>query len=154
VFRQVKINKNTKTGNRQIKNLLKLALNRRNIGFSIFLRLISSLCPLHNIPILYNLRFSIWLDNRNKINEHNAKYAAGLVTYKQELNFLHDLDQEELKKLTGLNINAKNNARQGPKANSRLRKTTAASGNIVNSIVDWRNVSGYVQPVKNQGGCG
>ncbi len=99
------------------------------------------------------------MDNRNKINEHNAKYAAGLVTYKQELNFLHDLDQDELKKLTGLKINTKNNARRVPKrakttASIIQIKTTTANGNIVNSIVDWRNVSGYVQPVKNQGGCG
>jgi len=142
------------------------------------------------------------LDNRNKINEHNAKYAAGFVTYKQKLNFLHDLDQDELKKLTGLKINAKNSARPAavetattkrltttsrrvtttskpitttsrrvtttskpitttPKGTSTTtlitlvkQNTSTAFGTLVSNLVDWRNVSGYVQPVKGQQACG
>ncbi|XP_018566897.1 protein CTLA-2-alpha-like isoform X2 [Anoplophora glabripennis] len=46
-------------------------------------------------------RFAIFQENVKKIEEHNKKYDAGEVTYKQGINNFSDLTPEEFKKFSG-----------------------------------------------------
>ena len=96
------------------------------------------------------LKFTIWKAHALSINQHNARYMQGLETYQQKLNKFHDLTRAEFLRVhTGakLNLNARKTA-----AHNTNRSVLAAS--TLKAAVDWRNVSGYVQPVKDQGNCG
>ncbi|KAJ8922401.1 hypothetical protein NQ315_004346 [Exocentrus adspersus] len=46
-------------------------------------------------------RFSIFQENLKKIEEHNKRYEAGEVTYKQGINKFADLTPEEFKQFVG-----------------------------------------------------
>nr|CAD7454114.1 unnamed protein product [Timema tahoe] len=94
-----------------------------------------------------NVRFLIFIENRNMIFEHNKKYEEGLVTYKMALNHLADMVQqsreERLKRKPLVNR----------KVNLTHSSTFKASGVSLPETVDWRD-QGYVTAVKDQGQCG
>lgn len=90
-------------------------------------------------------RFSIFKDNLRKIEEHNALYAKGLVSYKKGINKFSDLTQEEFTATLTLTRDRK----------SILNVTSqhVNSGLPVPSSVDWRD-DGQVTGVKDQAACG
>nr|XP_054923445.1 digestive cysteine proteinase 1-like [Dermacentor andersoni] len=42
------------------------------------------------------LRFNIYCGNKLRVDAHNAKYERGQVSYRQELNELSDMTEEEI----------------------------------------------------------
>merc|ERR1719473_95935 len=92
-------------------------------------------------------RAAIFADNVAYMNEHNAKYAAGEVTFYLGVNEFSDLSHDEFKALyVGPKIPARNATNL---AAERTRVTLTGTADAV----DWRT-KGAVTPVKNQGQCG
>lgn len=107
-------------------------------------------------------------------------YDQGLTTYKQALNGLSDRTSAELAMLTGIKIDAHGTRRVAalpfrttttPKVDKGTKITTTTTRKATTTtskrptttttqsaaskpFVDWRTVSGVVQPVKDQGNCG
>lgn len=44
-----------------------------------------------------NYRMAVFLENKNKIDEHNEQFEKGLVTYKMGLNKYSDLTADEFR---------------------------------------------------------
>ncbi|CAG9762592.1 unnamed protein product [Ceutorhynchus assimilis] len=88
-------------------------------------------------------RFSIFRDNLRSIEEHNALYEQGLVSYKQKITKFADKTKEEFKAFLTLH------------KKPTLSKTTkyVKTGVAVPDSVDWRQ-QGQVTPIKDQGNCG
>ncbi|XP_060520092.1 procathepsin L-like [Cylas formicarius] len=95
------------------------------------------------------LRFQIFQENLNKIEEHNALYEKGEVSWKMGLNQFADLTAEEFAALT-------------PKWNTDIMNRTRAQNPnklilvedvAVPSSFDWRE-KGAVTNVKSQESCG
>merc|ERR1711981_535781 len=85
----------------------------------------------------WNTRPALFTAAYNFVEEHNS----GSSTYKAGLNQFSDWTDEERSKLLGIKEQHVNNE---PKK----------SGVAPNDSVDWRDVSGVVTPVKDQGACG
>jgi len=89
-------------------------------------------------------RFNIFTDNVRAIDEHNALYTKGLVSYKQGINQFTDLTREEFRaKLTLSSANK-------PQFNTTKY---VKRGLAIPDSVDWRT-QGQVTEVKDQGDCG
>jgi C1A family cysteine protease len=88
-----------------------------------------------------SLRFNIFQQNLEFINQHNAEYAAGQQTYEVGVNQFADLSKAEFK---AMYLRPFNSTR--PKNVVILPEVNAGS-------VDWRS-KGAVTPVKDQGQCG
>jgi hypothetical protein len=54
-----------------------------------------------------NLRYSVYQENCKKIDAHNAKFKAGKVSYKVDLNEFSTLNENERKTRNGLKVPAK-----------------------------------------------
>ncbi|CAG9762595.1 unnamed protein product [Ceutorhynchus assimilis] len=87
-------------------------------------------------------RFAVFKNNLRAIEEHNALFDHGLVSYKQGVNKFTDRTSEEFKAYLGL--------LQKPILNTIKYVKT---GYVVADSVDWRE-KGQVGPVKDQGHCG
>ncbi|XP_056643031.1 procathepsin L-like [Diorhabda sublineata] len=92
------------------------------------------------------LRFTIFQENLRKIEEHNAKYESGEVSYYFAVTGFADLTSEEFKAMLNSQMSTK------PKMNNTNRFVVDPEADVPDSI-DWRE-KGAVLPVKNQGNCG
>ncbi|KAF7279591.1 hypothetical protein GWI33_006986 [Rhynchophorus ferrugineus] len=90
-------------------------------------------------------RFSIFQDNLQKIDEHNALYEKGLKSYKLGVTPFADLTSEEFKEL--LAFKPRSSEREGNRIFEIPENVT------IPESIDWRE-KGAVTPVKNQGVCG
>lgn len=96
------------------------------------------------------LRFSVFRDNLEFIDRHNADADAGIHTFRLGLNRFADLTNEEYRK-TFLGTRPSRRVEKERKESGRYTLLEDDS-NIPDSI-DWRE-KGAVNPVKDQGSCG
>ncbi|CAG9839871.1 unnamed protein product [Diabrotica balteata] len=92
------------------------------------------------------VRFQIFSDNLRKIEEHNARYESGEVSYYLALNQFADMTPEEFKAMLDSQIV------HMPKPNITSRFVADPQLDVPESI-DWRD-KGAVAPIRDQGGCG
>jgi cathepsin L len=91
-------------------------------------------------------RQAIFNENLVKIEEHNAKYARGEVTYTKAMNRFGDMTKEEF--LAFVN----RGKAQKPKISEKLRIPYVESKKPRADSVDWRLDA--VSDIKDQGDCG
>jgi cathepsin L len=91
-------------------------------------------------------RFTIFQDNLKKIEEHNAKYESGEVSYYFGVNQFADLTGEEFLAMMNAQISTK------PEIKSISRFEADPNADVPETI-DWRT-NGAVLPIENQGSCG
>ena len=90
-------------------------------------------------------RKSIFMENLEQIESHNAQFEAGLTTYKKGINYYSDWTWEEFKAVVLMKDQVSQRKAHHPKAASNKAKGT------FDSSKDWRSA---MNPVKNQGHCG
>jgi C1A family cysteine protease len=89
-------------------------------------------------------RFQVFSANLQAIQEHNALYAKGEVTFDIGLNSFADLTQEEFE--------TRYLTLRPPSTDSNAPVFTG-KGVVVQNDIDWSEL-GAVTGVKNQGSCG
>ncbi|XP_030569894.1 cathepsin L-like [Drosophila novamexicana] len=92
------------------------------------------------------LRMQIFKDNKELIDRHNERYAAGEETYEMGVNQFTDMLATEFRKIMLSNLNTSD-------FTSSIEYIYSPANDKIPSVVDWRN-EGAVTPVKNQGRCG
>lgn len=95
---------------------------------------------------LENLRRNVFLDNKRAIDEHNARYEEGKVSFKMGLNQFSDMTLKEFS-------DTNNGFRMPGKSSLPVWSEAAATVKDLPDYVDWRR-NNMVTPVKNQGQCG
>jgi len=96
-----------------------------------------------------SLRKQQYLEATKTIEEHNARFHAGLESFEMGHNEFSDLSLQELS-ATKMGVKMPSNA-EALKANATFHVPTG--GYNAPQAIDWRTW-GAVQAVKNQGGCG
>ncbi|KAJ9573440.1 hypothetical protein L9F63_009168, partial [Diploptera punctata] len=91
-------------------------------------------------------RKQVFLENKYKIEKHNAGYELGLFTYKLGINKFSDMHHDEYLKVKGFCRN------KGQPMSQGSTFLTPENVNIPDEI-DWRKL-GAVTHVKDQGHCG
>ncbi|KAJ9585525.1 hypothetical protein L9F63_002679 [Diploptera punctata] len=91
-------------------------------------------------------RKQVFLENKYKIEKHNARYELGLSTYKLAINKFSDMLHDEYLKLHG---SRRNKGQLGSQGSTFV---TPENVNIPDEM-DWRKL-GAVTHVKDQGHCG
>lgn len=96
------------------------------------------------------LRFNQWMKNKDFVDEHNMKHAAGESTYTVGMNKFADLSGEEFAEI----YLSKVHDLGGPIPPMCVPSTIAANSTM-RANVDWRSATpAVVTPIKNQGQCG
>ncbi|KAG1679589.1 Cathepsin L [Nymphon striatum] len=90
-------------------------------------------------------KMDVFVSNLRFVKEHQAKYAAGEVSYNVDINEYADMTTEEF---VGI-MNGYKMSNQTSEGSTFL----APTGIELPQTVDWRK-KGYVTAVKNQGQCG
>ncbi|XP_068682886.1 cathepsin L-like [Montipora capricornis] len=94
-----------------------------------------------------SLRYTIWINNLKKINQHNSDMKK---SFTMGMNHLGDMTIKEVHLL----LNGYNRKNKETKSHGTDAVTFLPPSNVVlPKEVDWRT-QGYVTPVKNQGQCG
>ncbi|XP_051837100.1 pro-cathepsin H isoform X1 [Antechinus flavipes] len=89
----------------------------------------------------YHHRLHIFLENKRRIDKHNA----GNHSFTMRLNQFSDMSFDEFKKTYLMRLPQNCSATKG----SHIRRHGPYP-----EFVDWRKKGNFVSPVKNQGGCG
>lgn len=95
-------------------------------------------------------RFEAFMENKDKIAAHNARYGKGEVTFKQGLNKFSDMPHQEFVRM--MNIRGAVNQSFNEKKIKPKRIHHRAKNVTLPSEVDWRE-EGAVTPVKDEGSC-
>jgi|ERR1711911_17561 len=90
-------------------------------------------------------RRAIWAAKKAKIDQHNLDALKGLVSYTEDDNEFTDMEENELKSLTGI-VEPVNKT-------GSVFKITEQDRATIPSSVDWRN-NKCMPTIKNQGSCG
>ncbi|RZC41621.1 Peptidase C1 and/or Inhibitor I29 domain containing protein, partial [Asbolus verrucosus] len=98
-------------------------------------------------PIEEAKKLKVFQNNLAEIEQHNAKYEKGEVTYKKGINQFGDMTKEEFLAY----VNRGKSSR--PQFPGKYSKPFVASKKPAAAEVDWRN-QGAVSEVKDQGQCG
>jgi len=93
------------------------------------------------------LRRGLFEATAAKVHAHNAKFDAGLSTYRQGFNRMSVWTAEEKARLRGYKPSSTNTAARS------LLSVAAPVPPPISIGVDWKKM-GYVTPVKDQGQCG
>lgn len=90
-------------------------------------------------------RFTYFIDNHEKVTQHNVAYENGDKTYKMKLNKFADMEHKEFVQA----MNGFKRSLRDPAIGESPSTFLAPANVIVPQSVDWRT-QGYVTPVKDQ----
>ncbi|XP_014239822.1 cathepsin L1-like [Cimex lectularius] len=93
----------------------------------------------------------VFISNKKAIDEHNAKYEKGLMTYSLKINHFADFTPDEIKALFGKSSMEVIDKRWGLRAKRNVANESIDE--LVPDYVDWVK-KGAVTPIKDQGLCG
>lgn len=104
----------------------------------------------YNSPKEETLRFDQWMKNKNYVDSHNMKHAAGDSTFTVGMNKFADLSSEEFAE----KYLSKVHDLKGPHP-AMCTPSAIAANSTMPATADWRqSTPATVTPIKDQGQCG